>query len=62
MKILFDVILVMIAGALLGLFALFLIDYAIAQRESESGQKAVDCIFPQNCAYFNNQKSDFFKG
>ena len=62
MKILFNVILAMIAGAMLGLFALFLVDYAIAQRERERGEKAVDCIFKQNCDYFNQQKSDFFKG
>ena len=53
MKILFYVILSMIAGAFIGLFFLFLIDYAIAERESAQGLESTDCIFKQNCAYFN---------
>ena len=62
MKIFFKMILALVCGALLGLLALYGIDRECARRDYESGQKAVDCIFEQNCAYFNNQKSDFFKG
>lgn len=62
MKILFEMILAILGGLLVAFVVLYGIDRECARRDYESGLESVDCIFKQNCDYYNSQRKDFFKG
>ena len=63
MKILFKMILALLCGAGLDLLLLYGVDRHIASREHADGLEAVDCVFENNCKFYNDQmKGDFFRG